>query len=219
MKIFGIIDAIYCVVLSADLACASGDIRVGGSSVGRVESDGTIRIRGIAVGRFESSGQIRIRGVIVGRIESGGGIRKAGSIVAQVKSDGKVRVSGSVRGKIESDGDAMEPTVPSGSYCLFGPETDGDREGKVLFVAHSGLNDPHTGGSWTVRRFDSVERKDVKEEWTHDRIVLRPDNAEYPAFTLEVKSETSLQLLGEFVCVISDTESSTELLEETTIAK
>ncbi|MEC9148082.1 MAG: hypothetical protein VX470_04510, partial [Planctomycetota bacterium] len=47
-------------------AHAGGDIRVGGSSVGRVESDGSIRIRGTVIGKFESNGDIRIKGTVVG---------------------------------------------------------------------------------------------------------------------------------------------------------
>ena len=107
-------------------------------------------------------------------------------------------------------GDAMEPAIPSGSYCLFGPESNGDREGKVLFVTSPGLNDPHAGGSWTVRRFESMERKDESEEWTFDRIVLRPDNAEYPAFTLDLKDQDELKVLGELVEVLVMAESPEE---------
>ena len=111
-------------------------------------------------------------------------------------------------------GGAMEPTIPAGSYCLFRPVTEGDHVGKVLFINHSGLNDPHTGGSWTVRRFESVAREEGSEEWPHDRIVLGPDNEEYPPFTLDVKSEADLKVLGEFVAILEGvTADESEFIE------
>ncbi len=38
--------------------------------------------------------------------------------------------------------------------------------------------------------------------WAHDRVVLRPENAASPPFTLDLKSEQELQMLGEFVTVL-----------------
>jgi len=111
-------------------------------------------------------------------------------------------------------GGAMEPTIPAGSYCLFRPVTEGDRVGRVLFINHSGLNDPHTGGSWTVRRFQSVVREEGSEEWPHDRIVLEPDNDEYPPFTLDVKSEEDLRVLGEFVAILDGVTADENETEE-----
>ena len=54
------------------------DLRLGGSIVGKIESNGAVRINGSIVGRFESNGDIRVGGSIVGRIESNGDIRKNG---------------------------------------------------------------------------------------------------------------------------------------------
>ncbi|TWU08638.1 hypothetical protein CA54_38730 [Symmachiella macrocystis] len=47
-------------------------------------------------------------------------------------------------------GDAMEPSIPAGSYCLFRPSSFGNHVGKVLFIKHTGIIDPHTGGNWTI---------------------------------------------------------------------
>jgi hypothetical protein len=51
-------------------------------------------------------------------------------------------------------GDAMSPDVPAGAYCVFRPVT-GDREGRVLLVAHSAIMDALTGGQYTLRRYIS----------------------------------------------------------------
>lgn len=105
-----------------------GEIRVGGSSVGRVESDGTIRIRGRSVGRFESDGDIRIDGRVVGSIESDGTIRKGGSSVGKVESDGTVRKGGSSVGKIEDDG-----TVRKGGSSIGSARGIDKRQAAALF--------------------------------------------------------------------------------------
>ena len=75
-------------------------------------------------------------------------------------------------------GNAMEPIIPANSYCLFRPETTGERAGKVMFVKHTGLSDPHSGGNWTVRTVELVDQTG----WAHDRVVLRPENAASPPF-------------------------------------
>lgn len=104
MKMKNIITLITIFLLSISLGLAQ-DLRKGGSSFGRVESDGAIRIKGSIKGKIESNGSIRVSGSIKGRIESNGSIRKNGSIVGRVESNGDVRKSGSIVGRIESNGD------------------------------------------------------------------------------------------------------------------
>jgi len=103
-------------------------------------------------------------------------------------------------------GSAMDPAIPSDSYCLFRTPVDEAISGKIVFVKHSAVHDPHTSGNWTVRRFEKVEAEQDDENWTHDRIELQPDNFEYPTMTLELKTESDLEILGEFVCAISSPE-------------
>jgi cytoskeletal protein CcmA (bactofilin family) len=89
-------------------AASAQDIRKGGSSVGKVESNGDVRIGGSVKGRFESNGDIRVGGSVKGKIESNGDIRKGGSVVGKVESNGDVRIGGSVKGRIESNGDVRK---------------------------------------------------------------------------------------------------------------
>ena len=56
-----------------------GTVRIGGSSVGKIEPDGTVRRNGSSVGQVETDGTMRKAGSSIGQIESGGTIRKAGS--------------------------------------------------------------------------------------------------------------------------------------------
>ena len=109
-------------LLAPTVAMAGGDLRLGGSLVGRIENDGSIRVGGSVVGKFESNGDIRIKGTVVGKIESNGDIRKKGSIVGSVESNGDVRVGGSVKGRIESNGSVRKGGSVIGSARGVKPE-------------------------------------------------------------------------------------------------
>ncbi len=89
---------------SAAIASADIEIRKGGSSWAKIESNGTIRIGGSSVGKFESDGTVRKGGSSIGKVESNGTIRKGGSSIGKIESGGTLRKSGSSIGKIESGG-------------------------------------------------------------------------------------------------------------------
>lgn len=55
-----------------------------------------------------------------------------------------------------------------------------------------------------------MKKEEGGEEWTHDRVVLRPENVASPPFTLDLKSEDELQVLGEFVCALSPSITSND---------
>jgi cytoskeletal protein CcmA (bactofilin family) len=61
------------------------DLRKGGSSFGKIESNGDVRLGGSVKGKFESNGDVRIGGSVKGKIESNGDIRKNGSVVGSAK--------------------------------------------------------------------------------------------------------------------------------------
>ncbi|HOF42120.1 MAG TPA: S24 family peptidase, partial [Candidatus Hydrogenedentes bacterium] len=52
-------------------------------------------------------------------------------------------------------GTSMEPDIPDGAYCLFRQPSAGTRQGKTVLVCHSGVSDPHTGGQYTVKVYES----------------------------------------------------------------
>ena len=73
-------------LLAVNVNVMGDNLRLGGSIVGKIESNGDVRINGSIVGRFESNGDIRVGGSIVGRIENNGDIRKNGSIIGKVEN-------------------------------------------------------------------------------------------------------------------------------------
>lgn len=99
-------------------------------------------------------------------------------------------------------GSSMEPLVPDGSYCLFGPPPAGSRQGRKLLVWHSGIDDPHTGGQFTLKVYTSEKRAEDDGSWAHTRVVLKPLNPAYEPVVLTPKEETDVRVVAELVCTV-----------------
>jgi len=76
-------------------------------------------------------------------------------------------------------GKSMEPIIPDGSYCLFTRRTGGTRNGKIVLAQKLGLSDIDTGGSYTIKRYESSKIPDESSEWLHESIVLKAANHDY----------------------------------------
>ena len=98
---------------------------------------------------------------------------------------------------------SMEPDIPEGAYCLFRPWQGGDRQGKTLFVAHSGIFDPDLGGSFTVRTYDSQRKVDPDGDRKFRLVTLKPKNPSFSPIVLEVEKEEAVVVLAEFVEILS----------------
>lgn len=73
-------------------------------------------------------------------------------------------------------GESMNRRIPNGSWCLFRAHPQGTRQGKVVVVQHRSIDDPETGGRYTVKVYRSEKVEDAAGEWRHSRIVLSPDS-------------------------------------------
>jgi type III restriction enzyme len=99
-------------------------------------------------------------------------------------------------------GDSMEPDIPNGSYCLFRPVGGGSRQGRRLLVWNRGLDDPATGGHYTLKVYTSEKVADEDGGWHHSRIVLKPLNPAYEPIVLTPDSEEDVVAIAEFVEVV-----------------
>jgi len=101
-------------------------------------------------------------------------------------------------------GESMNRRIPNGSWCLFQKPSGGTREGKVVLVQHRDIEDPDTGGSFTVKRYRSEKRPDPDTGWKHTRILLIPDSndAGYEPLVLEAASVGGLRIVGEFRAIL-----------------
>jgi hypothetical protein len=100
-------------------------------------------------------------------------------------------------------GESMNKRIPNGSYCLFKQDEGGSRNGKIVLVESTSINDLEFGSGYTVKEYHSVKAVS-NEGWQHESIRLKPlSNLE--AFEDIVLSEDDLshfKIVGIFDRVI-----------------
>ena len=70
-------------------------------------------------------------------------------------------------------GESMNKIIPNGSYCLFKQDDGGSRNGKIVLVESTSINDVDFGSGYTVKEYHST--KNLSEEgWRHESIRLKP---------------------------------------------
>lgn len=99
-------------------------------------------------------------------------------------------------------GRSMEPRIPSGSWCLFVEPVEGSRQGRIVLVHHRDIQDPDTGGSYTVKRYRSSKESDGAGGWRHSEIHLEPLNPEFKPIVLKNVLEGEVQVIAELVEVL-----------------
>jgi DUF2075 family protein/SOS-response transcriptional repressor LexA len=100
-------------------------------------------------------------------------------------------------------GESMNRRIPNGSWCLFREPSDGSRNGKVVIVQSRDIQDPDTGGQYTVKIYRS-EKTETEYSWSHRGIRLEPDSMDFnfKPLILEPDMGNDLRVVGEFVGII-----------------
>ncbi len=96
-------------------------------------------------------------------------------------------------------GESMNRIIPNGSICLFRKYEGGSRNGQVVLVEHTDLQDPDTGGTYTVKEYHS-QKNQKEDQWNHSAITLHPlstDEAYSPIQLIE-KEVSGLKVVGVF---------------------
>jgi DUF2075 family protein len=101
-------------------------------------------------------------------------------------------------------GESMNRRIPNGSWCLFREPSDGSRNGKVVIVQSRDIQDPDTGGQYTVKIYRS-EKTVAEDSWSHRSIRLEPDsmNFNFKPIILKPDMVNGLRVVGEFVGIIN----------------
>lgn len=102
-------------------------------------------------------------------------------------------------------GESMNRRIPNGAWCLFKLNPGGTRQGKIVIVQHRDIQDPDTGGQYTVKLYESEKvGDDGGEPWVHRRIHLRPatNYPGYEALVFEAESAGELKVIAELVAVL-----------------
>ena len=87
----------------------------------------------------------------------------------------------------------MNKRIPNGSWCLFREVSDGSRNGKVVIVQSRGIQDPDTGGQYTVKIYQS-EKAETQDSWSHRIIRLEPDSMDFNFKPLTLEPDTTNDL-------------------------
>jgi type III restriction enzyme len=97
-------------------------------------------------------------------------------------------------------GKSMEPTIRDGDYCVFRFELGGSREGKIVLANCTSLHDPDSKGQYTIKKYHSEKEYFEDGTWRHKKIVLQPDNKNFPDIVLENVLEGDFRIIAEFIC-------------------
>lgn len=99
-------------------------------------------------------------------------------------------------------GESMNKIIPSDSICLFRKYRGGSRNGRIVIVEHTELQDPDTGSSYTVKEYQSKKTYD-EQGWEHQEIILKPRSTEgYKPIILEKDDMAMLKVIGVFECIL-----------------
>ena len=100
-------------------------------------------------------------------------------------------------------GESMNQIIPNGSYCLFKQDEGGTRNGKVVLVESTSINDSEFGSGYTVKEYHSL--KNVSDEgWRHESITLKPLSKleEYKDIVLSEDDLLNFKVVGIFDRII-----------------
>lgn len=101
-------------------------------------------------------------------------------------------------------GESMNRRVPNGAWCVFRANPGGTRHGKIVVAQHRAIDDPDTGGSYTLKRYASEKVADEDGGWRHARIVLSPESTDssFLPIVLEPSQADELAIVAELVSVL-----------------
>lgn len=100
-------------------------------------------------------------------------------------------------------GESMNKIIPSGSYCLFRKYSGGSRNGQIVLVESTNIQDTDFGSCYTIKEYES--KKHIGEEgWKHQSIVLKPISTDdsYENIILSDDELSSFRVIGVFECVL-----------------
>lgn len=100
-------------------------------------------------------------------------------------------------------GESMNKIIPNGSICMFRKYSGGSRDGKIVLVEHTNIQDPDFGSGYTVKEYRSKKTME-NELWSHVSIILKPlsYNIEYQDIVLEEDELSALKVIGVFEYVL-----------------
>ncbi len=104
------------------------------------------------------------------------------------------------------EGKSMEPRIPDGSLGVFRANPTGSRQGKVVLAQYRAAEDPETGGSFTVKIYESEKSTNPDGTWTHEKVTLKPINPDFPPLAFTLEDGEFLKVIAEYLGIVKPTE-------------
>jgi len=99
-------------------------------------------------------------------------------------------------------GESMNKVIPNGSLCIFKKDMGGSRNGKIVLVEHTTVQED-SGSRYTVKEYHS--KKHIEDEqWNHQSIILKPlsTSKDFKDIVLKEEEISELKVVGVFVGVL-----------------
>jgi DUF2075 family protein len=100
-------------------------------------------------------------------------------------------------------GESMNKIISNGSICMFRKYSGGSRDGKIVLVELSNVQDPDFGSAYTIKEYRSKKNLE-NDSWSHKSIILKAlsFNTEFLDIVLEQDELEKLNIIGIFECVL-----------------
>ena len=124
-----------------------------------------------------------------------------------VECDGWVKVDGCGRLDeqmfvVRASGRSMEPKIHDGDLCVMRTNPQGTRQGKDVLAEHRSMEDPETGGAYSIKRYSSEKSATDEGSWRHERIILSPLNRDYEPIVIDEDSGDDCRIIAELIKVL-----------------
>ena len=98
-------------------------------------------------------------------------------------------------------GESMNKVITNGAFCLFKKYTGGSRNGQIVLVENTNMQDSDFGSCYTIKEYESKKYED-ENGWKHQSIILKPlstDNT-YQNIVLENEDMSTFKVIATFEC-------------------
>jgi DUF2075 family protein len=98
-------------------------------------------------------------------------------------------------------GESMNRRYSNGAWCLFEVNPKGTRNNRVVVAEHRSIHDPDTGGSYTVKVYQSAKEHREDGTWRHLEVRLRPDSDDpkYEELVFGPDAAGSVRIIAELI--------------------
>ncbi|TXC85170.1 DNA/RNA helicase domain-containing protein [Luteibaculum oceani] len=102
-------------------------------------------------------------------------------------------------------GESMNKVIKDGQICIFRKYSGGSRQGKIVLVESTSIQDQDSGSCYTVKEYHS-KKTEAEGGWRHASIILKPHskNPFYQEIELGPAELNDFKVLGIFECALEN---------------